>query len=251
MSNIVKRQLEDQIRFLLLQFPSDVGRVASDASEYFGQEITVDQVVRIQRKMKSQQDRDTAMWVASNISQKLFQGIREREAKLEAMFATWAGAEKGCVSVCCGGPVEKKKDVSGNTYHFCLVCCQNAHIRTARYPEIEKLKMQIIREMRKETELMIKFAKDLGFTAKGNEPPKKVHQHTNFVVVGGGGGGGQQGAVPIDAEAAKRLEEMSPTERERIIKSLERMSHGQDPVVDAEFVTEPKEGSSGEEAGSN
>lgn len=247
MGEIIKRQYEDQIRSLLLQFPSNLSRVAEEASKYFGREIPVEDVVRIRTKMKSQMDRDTALWVASNITQRLFRDVQQRVEKLEAMFATWAGAEQGKVSVCCCGPVEKKTDMSGNTYYFCLVCCTNCHVRTARYPEIEKLKMQIIRELRKETELMLKFAKDLGFTAKGQEP-KEVHQHTNFVMVNQGGRELRE-AVPIDAEAAKRLEDMSPSERERMIKELERMAHGQDPFVDVEFVgTESKEEKVGEEA---
>lgn len=235
MGEIVKRQYEDQIRSLLLQFPSSLSRVAEEASKYFGREITVEDVVRVRTKMKSQMDRDTALWVASNITQRLFRDVQQRVEKLEAMFATWAGAEQGKVSVCCCGPVEKKTDMSGNTYFFCLVCSTNCHVRTARYPEIEKLKMQIVRELRKETELMLKFAKDLGLTAKGSETPKEVHQHTNFVMVNQQQGG-SPGAVPIDAEAAQRLADMSPSERERLIKELERMAHSREPVLDAEFV---------------
>lgn len=247
MGSIVKRQFEDQVRCLLLQFPSSPARVAQEASLYFGREVTVEEVVRVRTKMKAQMDRDTALWVASNITQRLFRSVQQREAKLEAMYEAWAGAEQGMVSVCCCGPVEKKWDMSSNEYYFCLACCTNCHVRTARYPEIEKLKMQIVRELRKETELMLKFAKDLGFTAKGQEP-KEVHQHTNFVMVNQGGHEPRE-AVPIDAEAAKRLEDMSPSERERMIKELERMAHGQDPVVDAEFVgTESKEEKVGEEA---
>ena len=238
-NNIVKRQFEEQIRFLLLQFPLDVNRVAQDASEYFGTDVSIEQVVRIQKKMKSHQDRDTAVWVASNIAQKLFQSVREREAKLEAMFATWAGAEKGRVSVCCRGPVEKKEDMSGNTYYFCLVCCEDCYTRTAHYLEIEKLKIQILRELRKEADLLVKFAKDLGFTVQSQQP-KQVEQNTNFFLVNPHANHGQQqqGAVPIDAQAAKRLEEMSPTERERVIKNLEQMAQGKTPIVDTDFVSD-------------
>jgi len=248
MGSIVKRQFEDQVRSLLLQFPTSPVRVAQEASKYFGQEVTVEQVLRIRKKMKAQMDRDTAFWVASNIIQKLFRSTQQRQEKLEAMYANWAGAEQGVVSICCGGPVEKKTDMSGNTYYFCLVCCTDCHVRTARYPEIEKLKMQIVRELRKETELMLKFAKDLGFTVK---EPKEVHKHTNFVMVNSPGPEPRR-SVPIDAEVAKRLEDMSPSERERMIKGLERMALGQDAAVDTEFVrTKSKEETVGEEAESN
>lgn len=222
------------MRSLLLQFPSNLSRVAEEASKYFGRDVSLEEVTKIRTKMKSQMDHDTAFWVASNIVQRLFRSVQQREEKLEAMFATWAGAEQGVVSVCCNGPVEKKTDMAGNTYYFCLVCGNNCHVRTAQYPEIEKLKMRIIQELRKESELMLKFAKDLGFTMKSE--PKEVHQHTNFVMVNNQGGQRSQDSTPIDSQAAKRLEEMSPSERERIIKELERMAQGSDPVVDAEFV---------------
>jgi hypothetical protein len=112
------------------------------------------------------------------------------------------------------------------------------------YPEIEKLKMKIIQEMRKESELMVKFAKDLGFTA--HEPQKReFHQTTNFVMVGDQK---TSEAIPIDVEGAKKLEEMSPVERERVIKKLEKMSQGQEPPVEAEFVSQPKEDPPGEKA---
>lgn len=240
MGSIVKRQFEDHIRFLLLQYPSDLKRVCQDASEYFGQEITRDQVLRIRRKMKSQQDKDTALWVASNITQQLFQGIRERQAKLEAMFATWAGAEQGMVSVCCRGPVKKMEPMQGEPYFRCLVCEETCNVNTEKYPEVEKLKMKIIQEMRKESELIVKFAKDLGFTNQPDPGNTEKVTNNNFIMVNG-----QErqhpSRIPIDSEAAQRLQDMSPVERERVIKSIEKMSVAKEPPVDAEFVSKNEE----------
>jgi hypothetical protein len=244
MGSIIKSEWEEHIRFLLLQFPADIQKVAEEASTYFGTDVPVDQVVRIRRKIKSRQDRDVSLWVASSITQKLLQASRERQAKLEAMYTTWHGAEKGIVSVCCKGPVEKWEPTNQPWVHRCLVCNTDCHVKTAMYPEIEKLKMKIIQEMRKESELMVKFAKDLGFTA--HEPQKReFHQTTNFVMVGDQK---TSEAIPIDVEGAKKLEEMSPVERERVIKKLEKMSQGQEPPVEAEFVSQPKEDPPGEKA---
>jgi hypothetical protein len=216
---------------LLLRFPRDLKRVAKEASEYFGTEISYTEVSHMQRRFRESQDKDVSLWVACNLAREVLHTSFQRQAKLEAMYQAWDGKESAEVSLCCSAPVEKKEPMQGSAYYRCMKCdntCKTKHIAKV---ELEKLKITIIREMRKESEFIMKFAKTMGFAAPSES--KNVVKNTNFIYQSSEKSSSNKG---VDHEVAKKLEEMTPIERERVIKSLERIASGNQNVVDAEFL---------------
>ena len=236
MGAIQKANYEDQVRFLILRYPQDMKKVAEKASEIFNCDISVGEIVRIKQRFKRTMDKDVAARVAANLSQQIIQGSQERCAKLEAMFQLWDGKDEAMESVCCSAPVVEH-GLSGNIYYVCAKCSTNCGVRIVRNEALQKLKIKLIQEMRAESDHLITFAKQMGFTTP-QEPVPVVNQR-NFLIVG------QQqnnqvttGPVQIDARMAQKVDDMSPVEREHLIQDLKKLA---DQATDASFEP-PKEG---------
>ncbi|MHA1289829.1 MAG: hypothetical protein ACTSPB_20815 [Candidatus Thorarchaeota archaeon] len=234
MGSIVKREFEEHVRYLLLRFPRDLKRVAKEAGEYVGRLVPVEEVVRIRKRFKAHQDKDVSLWVACNLSREILQSSHQRKAKLDAMYEMWDGKEEVEVSLCCKAPVQKLEPMQGAPYFRCLKCDETCSIKVVKDLSLERLKMDILREMRTESELLLRFAKEMGFTASEG-PPQQITKNTNFVLVGNSNKSSQS-SVSVDAEVAQKIDDMSPVERERVIKQLEKMSEVATPPVDVEFV---------------
>lgn len=225
MSNdLVKLNYEDHIRFLILRYPQDSIKVAEEASKLVGTTITVEEVTRIKQKMKRTLDRDIAARVAFNLAQQIIQGSMERSAKLEAMFQLWDGKDVAFESVCCLAPAVEHPGYMGTTsYYTCAKCGTTCGVKVVRDEALQKLKIKIIQEMREEAEHMMRFAKQMGFTAP-QEPAQVINNRNQFLVVGQQQNNTVNGPVQIDARMAEKVENMSPVERERLIHELQKMA---------------------------
>jgi len=242
MGSIQKLNYEDQVRFLILRYPHDARKVAEEATKMLNCEITTEEVIRIQQKFKRTLDKDIAARVAANLAQQIVQGSMERCAKLEAMFQMWDGKDEALESVCCSAPVEEH-GLSGNIYHICLKCNTNCGVRVVRDEALQKLKIKLLQEMRAESEHLITFAKQMGFTVP-QEPAPIINQKTNFLIVGQQQNTQVNGPVKIDAGVAKKVEDMTPVEREHLIHDLQKMADRATQVTDVTFEPPGKEASS-------
>ena len=236
MSNTLqKHNYEDYVRFLILRYPKDLKRVSKEASTYFGQSIPVSEVERILQRFAKQQNRDVNLWVAVNLSREILLGSQQRQAKLEAMYSVWDGRENSLVSLCCGAPVEELED-SGPDFSFrCLKCNRLCNAEVLDHLELERLKIKIIQEMREESLHLIQFAEKMGFTA---QQPVPVTKNQNFILVDNRTPG-KDAPIPIDAQTGHQIENMSPMEREGLIKRLEGLVSNES-IAEATF--ESKDG---------
>jgi hypothetical protein len=223
-SNPIKLRLEGKVHYLLLRYPNNLDRVAAEASKYMGSEVTVEMVTKIKRRFRQKQDKDVRFWVSCSMSQLMIQGTQERLAKLEAMYEHWDGLEDLQVSSCCEYPVEKHEDVSENVYFRCLKCHETCKTRTMHRDHVEKLKIRLIQEMRKESDHVMKYAKTMGFISNAGDPEIPPVVHKNFVYVDAKQGE-SKGPVqlPISAEEAKKVEDMEPMERTQLTRKLEAL----------------------------
>jgi len=226
MGAIQKASFVEHVRYLLLRYPKNFIRVAEEASKFVGREVPVEEVQKIYAKFKKSQDRDVSYWVACNLAKDILQGSMERQAKLEHMFETWDGRELAEVSLCCMAPVEHIQ-MGGNEYFRCLKCNETCNVQTLSVLELENLKMKILKQMRDESVHLIKMAKEMGFTTNG---PKVVEKNQQFIYVDK-----RENPKPqhIDAEMGEDLENMSPMEREAVLKRLEKLNSGE--ISDVEF----------------
>lgn len=235
MGSIQRINYEDQVRFLILRYPHDLQKVVEAASKLMGVEIPLEEVVRIKQRFKRTLDKDVAARIAANLAQQVIQGSMERCAKLEAMFQMWDGKDVALESLCCLAPVEEH-GLGGNVYHICLKCNTNCGVKVIRDEALQKLKIKLLQEMRAESEHLILFAKQMGFTAP-QEPAQVVNNRNSFLIVGQQQNNTQVSEpVQIDVRMAQKVENMSPVEREHLIHDLQRMAD--QATTDAQF--EPK-----------
>lgn len=244
MSNIVKLRLEEKIRFLLLRFSNNLDRVAEEASKYAGTNIPVEVVAKISKKFREKQDKDIKFWVACSMAQEVLRGAMERQAKLEAMYQCWDGKEEDWASSCCSAPVQEyvPNGGTGVPYYRCLQCENTCNRIRKNHLELEHLKLRILNDMRRESTFLVKAAKDLGFVTE--KDPTPVTNNKNFILVNNQANQESPQPIPIDAEAAKRVENMSPAEREKLIRKLDKMV---DNVTDTEFLDSKEEESNSNE----
>lgn len=233
MNSIQKTTYEEHVRYLLLRFPKNLMRVAEEASKFVNREVSIEEVKRIYDKFKKSQSKDINYWVACNLAQEILQGSLERNAKLEAMYQTWDGREIAEASICCNAPVEHI-EMGGNSYYRCLACNETCNIKTLSFLDLEELKMKILKQMREESSFLIKMAKEMGFTTGA---PKIVEKNQQFIYVDQRKDKVAE-PVNIDASVGKDLENMSPMEREAVLKRLEKMQANE---IEAEFEGKGKE----------
>lgn len=247
--NIQKLNYEDRVRFLLLRYPQDPIKVAEEASKLMNTEVTVEEVTRIKKRMQRTLDRDIAARVAANLAQQIIQGSMERCAKLEAMFQMWDGKDIAVESVCCAAPaIEHPGEFGTSSYYTCAKCSTNCGIRVVRDEALQKLKIKLLQEMRAESEHLIAFAKQMGFTAPQELPP--VVNQKNFLIVGQQQNNQMTGPVQIDSHMAQKVEDMSPVEREHLIHDLRNMAdQATAPVQDAKFEPKDLDGKQSTESG--
>lgn len=239
-NNLARLNYEDLVRFLILQYPGDLQKVAEKASERTGASVTIEEVTRIKQRMKRTLDKDIVARIATNLAQQIIQGSMERCAKLEAMYQLWDGKDAAPQSLCCGSPAIEHPGAFGSSGYFtCAKCGTNCGIKVVRDEALQKLKIKIIQELRAESEHIVQFAKQMGFTAPQELPPV-VNQKNQFLIVGQQQNNQMTGPVQIDARMAQKVEDMSPVEREHLIHDLQNMAdQATAPVRDANF--EPKE----------
>lgn len=236
--NIVRLRLEEKIRFLLMKYPMNLERVSQEASEYAGTFVSLDVVNRVLKKFKARQDKDTKYWLACSMAQELIHSSQSRQAKLEDMFSRWEGKEEVIVSSCCSYPVQKIEPMQGEPYYRCLKCDHTCNVVPKNKLELENLKLRIIRELRSESAFLISAAKTLGFTNLEREQPAPVNN--NYVFVGRNETEDpKRKEVAIDSEMAKKADDMSAMEREKLIHKLEGMLSEPTP---AEFEPETETG---------
>lgn len=222
--NLQRLNYEDNIRFLILRYPHNATKVAEEATKILNAEITVEEVLRIQARFKRTMDRDVGLRVAANLAQHVIQGSMERCAKLEAMFQLWDGKDVAMESLCCQAPVIEHPGLDGaSDYYVCAKCGTTCGTRTTRDEALQKLKIKLLQEMRAESEHLITFAKQMGFTVP-QEPAPIVNNKNNFLIVGQQQNTQVNGPAQIDGRMAQKVESMSPVERERLIHDLQKMA---------------------------
>lgn len=217
---ISKKSFEDQVRFLILRYPVNLIKVAEEASKFVGRPVPLNEIERIYQKFRKSQNKDVNLWVACNLSQEILYGSQQRLAKLEAMFQQWDGREVAKSSLCCGAPVSEHY-IGESHYYRCLKCDTTCNVQEIRRLELEKLKLAILKDIRTENLFLMKFAKDMGFTGK---QPETVTKNSNYVFVQTNQAQQAGASVPIDASVGQKIDNMSPMERERFIKSLEKLA---------------------------
>jgi len=222
-NKIANLNLEEKIRFFLLRYGQDLVKVKAAAEEYAGKEITVAQIKRVLKQFRAAQTNEVAYWIACNVAQEVIQGSYERQSKLETMYKTWEGKENAEVSSCCKFPVRTVIEPGVCDVHICLKCNQETNRIVLQKLELEDLKMRIIKEMRKEGEHLLKFAKQMGFNAGGETPenPHPIQQANTYILAGSNKEESKSKIRIIDAEIAEDIDKLDPVERMSVLHKLQ------------------------------
>jgi hypothetical protein len=188
-----------------------------------GSEVTLEMVIKIKRRFRQQQDRDSKLWVSCNMAQMLMEGSQERLVKLRAMYDHWDGLEEMKVSACCEYPIEKHDDTAGNVYYRCLKCDTTCKTRMHHREDVEKLKIKLLQEMRKESDHIVKYTKTLGFVPGNEGPETPAIQQKNYIYVDSSQKENSDVSrqLPITEAEARKIDDMTPMEREKLRFKLE------------------------------
>lgn len=221
-NNITNLNLEEKIRFFLLRYGQDLNKVKAAAEEYAGREVTVSVIKKVLKRFRQAQTNEVAYWIACNVAQEVIQGSFERQSKLEVMYKTWEGKENAEVSSCCKFPVRIVVEPGLDDVFTCLKCNKETNKIILQKLDLEDLKMRIIKEMRKEGEHLLKFAKQMGFNAGGEVPENPVPIQQNIIYTHSEGSKLKQlNPITVDAEIASDIDKLDPTQKMSLLHQLQ------------------------------
>lgn len=166
-------------------------------------------VTKIQKMERERRD-DVGMWIARTLAQQILSGYEQRVQYLLETLRFLEGKDKVEVSKCCNAPIIDDA---------CQKCGkENPEITVLARSGIIKLRLELLRELREEDKLLTEFAEKMGYTEAPPPPPPppttKVNQ--NIIVLA------PDGNTLADKSMAIQLEQLTPLEREALIKKLEK-----------------------------
>jgi len=172
-------------------------------------------VERVLRKLRKREQRDVAMLISNNLMRVLMEGHAQRVIYIQEMLRVLEGREQADVSVCCSLPVVVRE---GRTY--CMKCNKESEVQKVDKIGIFILKVKLLSELREEDKALVDFAVKMGYSAmeqSDQQPLIKKVQNILYL------GGGLEGLSEEEKATLKEISQLSPIDREVIIKKLERL----------------------------
>ena len=172
-------------------------------------------VERVLRKLRKREQRDVAMLISNNLMRVLMEGHAQRVIYIQEMLRVLEGREQADVSVCCSLPVVVRE---GRTY--CMKCNKESEVQKVDKIGIFILKVKLLSELREEDKALVDFAVKMGYSAmeqSDQQPLIKKVQNILYL------GGGLESLSEEEKATLKEISQLSPIDREVIIKKLERL----------------------------
>lgn len=168
--------------------------------------LPLDYIKRQVKKLEKADSDIVSVLIADNLTDYILLGYRSRVEYLTSMLEKLDNRDQVLVSVCCNECVEETSEG-----YKCLKCGNLCKVKIADRKTIFELKRRILEQLREEDRILIEFAEKMGYTFKQPEP-KEEHKHIHYELK----------IEDVDGETVRKLQEIGPMERERIIKELEK-----------------------------
>ena len=166
-------------------------------------------------KIKKREQRDVAVLISNNLMRVLMEGHAQRVIYIQEMLRALEGREQADVSICCSMPVVVRE---GRTY--CMKCNKESEVQKVDKIGIFILKVKLLSELREEDKALVDFAVKMGYSAM--EQPEQqpfIKKVQNILYLGGG----LESLSEEEKATLKEISQLSPIDREVIIKKLERL----------------------------
>jgi len=210
MMNLTKAQLEDKIRLLYHKHRGNVAAVAAEA------ELDDKYVQSICRKIKKKMSIDVNERIAGTLMQHMFEGNAQRLYHINKTLEQMENIAITVVSSCCKANIETI-EADGKMYYVCTKCQDNCVPITKTDKSAYGMMMTAVDALRKEDELLIKFAEKMGYIATGEKVvPQKINQ--NIIVM-------NQNNPALDAgtqETLNDIAQMTATDRAELLQNLQK-----------------------------
>ena len=205
--NVEKFKILEKIKLSYLKHRGDVLRV----SEELG--IPLEYVKKVVNKIKKQEERDVRVLISHTIAQQILLGYQSRVKNYMDMLAKLENRDQVIVSLCCRAPV-KVEIRNGRRVDVCMKCNKECNVEIVDKVTLYRIKKELLEQLREEDRLLVDFAEKMGYTSKEEVPQTVVYNRQNIAVI--------TGAKGVDREVAGQLEQLSPRDREILIKELEK-----------------------------
>lgn len=202
---IVKHEIEHKINLSLFRNRGDVFQTARELN------VPVDYVKKIYQKLRKRRERDVSYWIASSIMQTVFEGYQQRTGYIQRYLSMLDGKEELPVSSCHHKPLTLRLNKQKEEVVVCTKCLQECDTIILPRSETYALFSNLVEQLREEDTSLVKFADTMGFTDKEEQPA--IRQ--NILVVG-------DKTVDVDSKIADEFNKLTPREREKTRKRLER-----------------------------
>ena len=214
--SVEQLKLYDKIKLSYLRHLGDALKVSEEL------DLPLDYVRKIVKKIRGEETSDHKVLVANNLTQQILLGYKSRETYYLDMLRDLDSQNAVKVSSCCKKPVRattSKDDPSilrGKDF-VCTKCCEGCDVVEVPFLKVFNVRIDILRELRKNDEALVKIAEVMGYTQnKGNEEPKHIHNTKNNILVMRG-----KDMSKEEQQALVDLDQLSGMDREVIRKRLE------------------------------
>lgn len=202
------KQLE-RIKIAYLKHRGNVLAVANELK------LPVEYTKKRIAKIKGQERNNVDVLISNTLMQHILLGYESRVSYLMEMLKSLANREQLYVSLCCGAPVERargEEEYTAEVTYICLACHSIASVKLIDRETIYNIKQRVLEQLRVEDSALVEFADKMGYTNRPEQPPA-VKQ--NILVLG-------KDFSKEDRQVVTNLSELSPPDREKMIKKLEK-----------------------------
>lgn len=209
MSNsIAKFTLDEKIRLSYIKHRGNLIAVAQEL------DVPTEYVRKIGKKLKYRNKRDADYLVAQTVMMHLLEGYQQRIAYLNEALNRIHNKDAIHISNCCKAIID-----TINNKTICMLCKQECKPIWQTSGEIQKLRIDLIKQLRAEDAALANFAEKMGYS---NNEPAPVYKQ-NVVVLGRNDNRKHiDNSEVIDSETQKRLSDLKPIDREKMRKQLEQ-----------------------------
>lgn len=230
MSNIEKIKLMERLKISYLKNRGDALAVSDEMN------LPLDFVRKAVAKFKKREELDVRVLIADTIMQHVLLGHKSRVEHYKQMIRDIDREETVFFSRCCNFPASKHSDSFDGDHYRCNSCGAKTQAYPLYYEERQRWKHRALKELREEDAAIVEFGNKMGYTEQKEQVTFKNYQYfgQNINVPPQHGPG--PNAVPIDPQLAMELSQMSPMDREKIRKAIEKKIMNQIDSKDSTIV---------------
>jgi len=213
MLDIEKFKLLEKIKISYLSHRGDVLKVAKELN------LPLDYVRSRTAKIKRAEERNVRTLIADTLMSYIFLGHQSRIYHLQNMLERLDNKEVVLVSVC-HSFVYRVEDRQGVNTNICLKCNTVTALYEVTQALTIDLRLRIIEALREEDRALVSFGAEMGYTQREEPPMVKYEDKRQYLVLGQNEN--LKGVGKQDSMLLQDAQKLSPMDRERLIKELEK-----------------------------